>query len=318
MGIMTTSFQINLNKTEGKSSLSALLPASRKQLILLLLAVITYSNISAQEATTLTLKKALKYGLEASQNARKAKLDIENSQYKFDEVRAAALPQLSGSAGLNNNLILQQSALPGDFFGQPGKTVLVAFGQKWNANAGVTLSQTLFDNAVFTGLKAARTTAEFYRLNSQLTEEQIIEQVATSYYQVLVQRQHIGVVDSTLKNTRKVQAVLQSLYKNGLSKKIDVDRISVNIANLNTRRQQLINGVELLQNQLKFYMGMPIETSITIPPTQLSLIKPQAVMIDTADVSNRTELAVMSTQKALLEYQRQATKSEYLPSLSLS
>src|SRR4051812_3096929 len=305
MGIMTTSFQINLNKTEGKSSLSALLPASRKQLILLLLAVITYSNISAQEATTLTLKKALKYGLEASQNARKAKLDIENSQYKFDEVRAAALPQLSGSAGLNNNLILQQSALPGDFFGQPGKTVLVAFGQKWNANAGVSLSQTLFDNAVFTGLKAAKTTAEYYRLNSQLTDEQIIEQVATSYYQVLVQRQKVGVVDSTIKNTRKVQTILQSLFENGLAKKIDVDRIAVNVSNLRSNRQQLLSGVTLLENQLKFYIGMPIANPINIPQIELAAIKPQAVQQgDSLDISGRTEVAVLKTQESLLQFKR--------------
>src|SRR6478672_9589812 len=216
MVIMTTSFQTNSNKTEGRALLFSLLTIGCKQLILILIAIITFSHINAQEGTTLTLKDALKYALKTSQNVRKAQLDVENSQYKIDEVRARALPQLSGSGGLTYNPILQQSALPGDFFGQPGKTVLVAFGQKWNANAAVSLSQTLFDNSVFTGLKAARTTAEFYRLNSQLTDEQIIEQVATSYYQVLVQRQKVGVIDSTIKNTLKVQSVLQSLYENGL------------------------------------------------------------------------------------------------------
>ena len=290
-----------------------------KALMTVFIVVFLFNKSNAQQPVSLSLKDALRYALEASQNARKAKLDEENSQYQIDEARAKVLPQVSGSGGLTYNPILQKSAMPGDFFGQPGKTVLLAFGQKWNASAGVSLSQTLFDHSVFTGLKAAKTTAEFYRLNSELTEEQIIEQVATSYYQVLVQRQQAGVVDSTIKNTLKVQAVLQSLYENGLAKKIDVDRIAVNVSNLRSRRLQLTNSVELLQNQLKFYIGMPIQTPVTIPDVQLSLINPQAIAKEnTIDVSGRTELAVLNTQQSLLQYQKQATKSEYYPTLSMS
>ena len=320
MTIMKSSSQIVTTKNlkEDRSRWSNTYKRIWKTLMLLP-ALFVFNITNAQQPASLTLKNALQYALEASQNARKAKLDIENSQYKIDEVKARALPQVNGSSSLNYNPILQKSALPGDFFGQPGSTVLVAFGQKWNANVGVSVNQTIFDNVVFTGLKAAKTTAEFYQLNSQLTEEQIIEQVATGYYRVLVQRQQVGVVDSTIKNTQKVQATLQSLYENGLAKKIDIDRIAVNVSNLKSRRQQLINGVQLLENQLKFFMGMPIETSINIPDIKLSEINPQAVANDEqVNMSNRTELAVLKTQEKLLQYQLQATKSEYLPTLSLS
>jgi outer membrane protein TolC len=297
---------------------SSFIPVIRRSMVLMVV-VCSFIGAYAQSPVELTLKNALNYAIEANQNARKAQLDVDNSQYQIDEVKSRALPQINGSAGLTYNPILQKSALPGDFVGQPGKTLLVAFGQKWNANAGVSLNQTLYDNSVITGLKAAKTTSEFYRLNAQLTEEQVIEQVATNYYQVLVQRQQIGVVDSTIKNAQRVQGVLQSLYENGLAKKIDVDRIAVNVSNLKSRRQQLLNGVELLQNQLKFYMGMPIQTSIIIPDIELSSIKPQMVLKeDSIDISGRTEMAVLRTQERLLQYQKQATKSEYLPSLSLS
>ena len=66
----------------------------------------------------------------------------------------------------------------------------------------------LFDKSVLPGLDAAKAAREFYKLSAQLTEEQVIEQVATNYYQVLVQRQQIAVVDSTIKNTQKVQRIL--------------------------------------------------------------------------------------------------------------
>lgn len=291
----------------------------RMQITMLVAGLVSFTATMAQQPVELQLKDALRYAVEANQNARKAKLDVENSEYQIDEVRSRALPQVSGSGGLNYNPILQKSALPGDFFGQPGKTVLVAFGQKWNANAGLSLSQTLFDQSVFIGLKAAQTTAEFYKLNSQLTEEQILEQVATNYYRVLVQRHQVGVVDSTIKNTEKLQSVLQGLLDNGLAKKIDVDRIKVSVSNLKSSRQQLLNGVSLLENQLKFLMGMPIQNRISIPDADLASVTPQAVpQHDSSDVSDRTELKVLSAQEQLLRYQKQATKGEYYPTLGLS
>lgn len=87
-------------------------------------------RINAQTAdnNVISLAELIKQALESNQTARKARLDIENSNYKINEVRSATLPQISGSAGINYNPLLQQSALPGDFFGQPGTTILVALG----------------------------------------------------------------------------------------------------------------------------------------------------------------------------------------------
>lgn len=292
-----------------------------KHWMLLFLFALAGQLATAQEPVQLNLKDALNYALEANQNARKAKLDVENSEYKIDEVRARALPQINGSAALTNNPLLQMSALP-NIFGpnpNPNETILVAFGQKWGANAGVSLSQALFDKSVLTGLDAAKATREFYRLSAQLTEEQVIEQVATNYYQVLVQRQQIAVIDSTIRNTQKVQNILEGQYKNGLAKKIDVDRISVSVSNLQSKRQQLLNGVTLLENQLKFYMGMPINTAISIPDAQINSIQPQAVAVNEGiNVSNRLEYRLLESQENLLGYQKQAYKNEYYPSLSLS
>jgi outer membrane protein len=281
-----------------------------------------FAPAAAQPATAvLTLKDAVNYALEANSAARKARLDIENAEYRIDEVRASALPQVSGSSAITYNPLLQKSALP-NIFGanpNPNETILVAFGQKWNANATVAVQQNLFNKSVFTGLKAARTSREFYRLSAQLTEEQVIEQVATNYYQVLVQRHQLGVVDSTIANTQKVQRILQGQYENGLAKKIDVDRIAVNISNLQSQRQQLLNGVALLENQLKFYMGMPINTPVVIPEAEIRSIQPQAVAQNEAiNVEGRTEVRVLRQQEELLNYQKESFKNEYYPSLSLS
>ncbi|MDF2187729.1 TolC family protein [Paraflavitalea sp. CAU 1676] len=275
--------------------------------------------IPAGSVTTLELKDALNYVLKASYAARQAKLDIENGQYQIEEVKSRALPQITGNANITYNPILQQSALPGELAGQPGKTLLVAFGQKWSSGAGISVSQSLFDQGVFTGLKAAKSTQEYYRIAAQYTDEQLIEQVATLYYRVLVQRQMIGVIDTTLMNTIKVQKIIKGQYENGLAKQIDVDRITVNVSNLQSQRQQLLNAVSQLENQLKYAMGMSIETHIALPAVAFEAIHPQAVSIaDTMNFSNRTEYKLLKQQETLLKLQKDAYKAEYYPTLSLN
>jgi outer membrane protein len=116
-----------------------------------------------------------------------------------------------------------------------------------------------------------------------------------------------------------VQTILANQYKNGLAKKVDVDRIAVSVSNLESQRQQLLNGVALLENQLKYYMGMPIQNPITIPDVDLNAIEPQAVASGVpVNAEDRTEVRVLRSQEDLLRFQKEAYKAEYYPSLSLS
>ena len=226
----------------------------RNKIIISILFLVSYVN--AQEVKTLNLKEVLQYALENKAEAKKARLQTENSEYKIQEVRSRALPQISANGSMTYNPILQLNALPGDFFGSPGTTILAPLGQKWNAVGGVSLTQALFDQSVFTGLKAAKSTREFYQINEQLTEEQVIERVANAYYQVYVQQQKLIVIDNNLKNTNKVKNIIKGQFDNGLAKKIDLDRISVRVNNINSMRQQILNAITLQENALKFYIGM--------------------------------------------------------------
>lgn len=282
-----------------------------------LMALLAVGSAGAQTAPQeLTLKDAINYALENKADAKKAKLSVENSEYQIEEVRSRALPTITANGNLTYNPILQLNALPGDFFGAPGTTILAPLGQEWVSTAGVNLNQAIFDMSVFTGLKAARSTREFYQVNAQLTEEQVIERVANNYYQVYVQRQQLAVIDSTYNNTAKVRDIIKGQYDNGLAKKIDLDRMNVNLSNINTQRVQLKNALQLQENALKFYMGMPIATPIILPETEFSVTPLN--MSETPNTTNRTEYQVLKKQEQLLYYNKKAIQAEYYPKLSLS
>lgn len=282
-----------------------------------LMVLFTAAPLSAQIAPKeVTLKDAINYALENKAEARKAKLSVENSEYQIQEVRSRALPTISASGNVTYNPILQLNALPGDFFGAPGTTILAPLGQEWVSTAGVNLNQTIFDMSVFTGLRAARSTREFYQVNAQLTEEQVIERVANNYYQVYVQRQQLAVIDSTYANTSKVRDIIKGQFDNGLAKKIDLDRMNVNLSNINTQRIQIKNMLELQENALKFYMGMPIETPIVLPDMEFT-VTPLALG-DSPDTTKRSEYQVLKKQEQLLYFNKKAIQAEYYPTLSLT
>src|SRR5690606_35283466 len=230
-------------------------------------------------------------------------------KYEVAEVRASALPQIEGSASLNYNPIIGKLV----FAGQS-----VTIGQPWDSQFGAQLSQQVFNQQVFTGLRAAKTTSDYYQLAANMTEEQVIETVASNYYQILVNREQLSVIDTNLKNIRVINDIVSNQYQNGLAKKIDVDRIRVNITNLENQREELINGVSLLENQLKFSMGMPIETPIVLAEEELKDV-PELVNFD--EEGNRMdrliELQVLNKQLELLDFQYKANRAEYFPTLSL-
>ncbi len=275
--------------------------------ILAIIGLLGTTSASAQEA--LTLREALQYALKNNESIKKAYLDVEGGKHQVAEVRANALPQVEGSAALNYNPIIGKLV----FAGQS-----VTIGQPWDSHFGAQLSQQVFNQQVFTGLKAAQATSDYYQLAASMTEEQVIEMVASNYYQILVNREQLSVIDTNLKNIRVVNEIVTNQYQNGLAKKIDVDRIRVNITNLENQREELVNGVVLMENQLKYSMGMPIEAPIALAEEELKDV-PEWVPIeeDSARLDRLIELQLANKQLELLDLQYKANKAEYYPTLSL-
>ncbi|KQB38645.1 TolC family protein [Flavobacterium aquidurense] len=285
-----------------------------KRIILIFLCSIGLS--ANAQVKTLTLKDAVIYALENKADAKKAKLQVENSEYKIQEVRSRALPQISANGSLTYNPVIQTTVIDGAGFGAPGTTIQAAFGQKWTSGAGLSLTQTIFDQSVFTGLRAARSTREFYQINEQLTEEQVIERVANNYYSVYVQRERLILLDSNYVNTTKVRDIVKGQFDNGLAKKIDLDRIVVKMSNIDTERQQIKNQITLQENALKFYMGMPIETVIEIPKEEFEVVP--AALTEIPNTETRTEYLLLKKQEELLVFNKKAVEAGYYPTLSLT
>jgi len=292
----------------------------KKQLIFLLLSICFSSQITFAQKT-LSLEDALTYALSNSETVRKAKLDILQGAFKVKEVRAGALPQLDGTVTLNNNILSQQFLLPAAIMGgAPGEFVAVKAGTTWSSMAQVQLNQQIFNQQIFTGLRAAKASQDYYLLAAQLAEENIIQQIATNYYQVIITRQQLAVIDANIERVLKLEKIVSSQYEVGLAKKIDLDRVKVNSSNLKTQRQELLNSVSQQENLLKYYMGMPVTEQIVIPETSLKALEEtvQGRISDASfNVSNLSSYLVLKKQEELLNFQRKSLVAQFYPKLSL-
>ena len=283
-------------------------------------ALLCLSFMSFAQQKELTLKDAIRYALENKADAEKARLEVTKSEYKIQEVRANALPNISASGGMVYNPKLQATYIDASTFAFPGmpasnEPIKMEMGQKWSANAEAKLTQVLFNQSVFMGLKAARTTREFYMLNQQLTENEIIEKVAQAYYQVYQTRQTLENIESNLALTEKTANVVKGLNQSGLSKKIDVDRTTVAVNNLKSARQQALNGVQLSENALKYMIGMPMNEVITLPKEGFEANYDLA--FEKGNSNTRIELQVLEKQKQLLDLNTKVQRAALYPSLAL-
>ena len=280
-----------------------------------LLFAFSITELQAQE--TVTLKQAIEYALQNKADAQNAQLDIRNADYQIMEAKAGALPKINGVANITYNPILQTTALDaGAFSGGPSNIQLITLGQKWNAGAGVQLSQALFNQQVFIGLKAAKSTKEFYQLNAELTEEQIIERVSNAYFQVFTIQQKKETLENSYASTEKARNIIKSLFDNGLAKKIDLDRTNVNLTNINTILKQQQNAINQAENALKFYMGMPIENKIELVKADME-ITPH-LLDETVATDQRSEIKILNKQRELLQYNKKAVEAAYYPTVNLN
>jgi outer membrane protein len=294
-----------------------------KRIACLILIFFLYKSTSAQtpggSTHQFTLQDCLNYAYEHADSIKNAALDIKNATYKVKETIGIGLPQINGSAQFMDYIKIPTTLLPGEFFNQPGTFVPVKFGVKYQSNLTLEANQLLFDGSYIVGLQASKTYKELSERNYSRTRIQTTVAVTKAYYQALVSNEQISLLNANLKQLQQQLSETQELNKNGFVEKIDVDRLTVQVNNLNTARENTIRLLALNYQVLKFQMGMPAEDNILLKDkiNDVSFDNPlDTAAADTGAYKNRIEFNLLETQQKLYQLNLKRIKSQFLPSLS--
>ena len=286
-----------------------------KSTILLLLFTLLLSESMAQNSVEFTLKNAIDYGLAHNTYILKGQLDRAKNESQVSEALANYLPQVKGSASVMDNLKLQTSILPGEVFGQPGKSVAVQFGTKYNVTAGIDVSQVIFDASQIMALKAVKESKNLLSLNQQKTKEQLIFDIATAYYSAQITGIQKGIVENNLLKLDSLITITKVQFDNGFAKKLDYNRLVINRTNTQTEIENVnINYTNQLL-LLKFYMNMPMENTIFLANDNYQV---NSGLTLHSEFDNNTDLQLLHNQNMLNTLKLKQVKAGYLPTLSFS
>jgi outer membrane protein TolC len=170
----------------------------------------------AQTKNEFSITQCVDYANKNNLQVKNALLTIKSQEAINKEVTASALPTINASVGGVNYLELPVSLLPGEIFGgTAGSFIPVRFGTKFNANASVQLQQLLFDGQVFVALQARRTTIALQQKSAEVTEEMIKTNIHKIYYQLVVSKTQIALLDANIERLQKLEHDSKELYKNG-------------------------------------------------------------------------------------------------------
>jgi outer membrane protein len=267
-----------------------------------------------------SVQQAIDYAEKNNVQVRNALLDMQIQAQTNREVTAAAYPQVSASGSFVYNAKLPISLLPAEIFGgAPGTYAAIPFGLKYSATGGFNLNQLLFDGQVFVGLQARSTVMKFSEKNVEVTKEMIKTNIYKIYYQLVVSKQQIELLDANIERIQKLLHDTKIIYDNGFAEKLDVDKVNVGLVNLQTEKTKALNLIDNGYFGLKLLMGMPTRDQLILTDT-LSYEQIRENVLDPGgfQYTDRKEFQYAQLGVKLGEYNIRRYKLAKLPTLSLN
>ena len=293
----------------------------KKNLILVTLFFATAAF--AQEEKTVhafSLADAVNYAQKNNVQVKNALLDIDIQIQTNKEIASAALPTIGSSVGGTDFLTIPTSLLPGQIFGGAAGTFIpVQFGTKFNANYGANFNQILFDGQVFIALQARATSLDWKRKNAALTEENIKANIYKIYYQLSASKTQLNILDANIERLQKLANDAAAMYKSGFAEKLDVDKVNVQLNNLQTEKLKANNSVTIGFMGLKMLMGMPVKDSLVLTDIiNEASLSSDVLYEDNFEYGIRKDFQYLTTIKKLSTFNVKRYQLSFLPTITMN
>lgn len=293
---------------------------------------------NAQQVHRLSVDEAVDYALKNAPAVKNALTDIQIQKQVNNGITAAAYPQISADGGVQYNPMVAVQTFPnfiaaatygvlaqegvkdgaGNTIAVPSDfgVVAAAFGTKWNASAGVQLTQLLFDGQVFVGLQARDASMRLAEAQKAVTEEQIAVNVQKIYYQLVVGRQQVTSVDANIDRFEKLLHDTRVIFDNGFAERLDVDKVTVQLNNLKTEKVKIENQLRVGNAGLKFLLNMPQKDSLLLTDSLTEDVVKHGLLDTSVDYTNRRDYQMLTTARELNSYNIKRYQYSALPTVA--
>lgn len=281
-------------------------------------------SVSAFAQQAFTIDQAWEYALQNNVNVQKAKIDRTIADQKVKETTGIGLPQISGQGKYSYYLnipvtLIDASAL--DPSGSTPKGTIREFpmGLTHNAQAGLTLTQLLFNGSYLVGLQSAKAYKETMALAEEKTKISIKEGILLSYTAILVTDENLKTLEDNRKVVEKSLNDTEKTYKVGLIELQNVEQLQYSYKTLVANQENLKRSREKFIGALKYLMGYPLDKDLVLSTSlqELTQKNERLPSVDSSnDFTNHIDLKLKENAVKLNELKLKLQKSKALPTLA--
>ncbi|WP_416446549.1 TolC family protein [Leeuwenhoekiella sp. A16] len=235
-----------------------------------LIAIITFGCTYGQDTiplqdTQFSLEEAIIYGLEHNYSANNARTDIAIALKQKWEIIAQGLPQISGAANYQNQLVQPVTFIPGVIAGgEAGTFIPVTFGTKQSLNAIATWDQLIFDGSYIVGVQSAKTLLKISENAKVKTDLELKEEIINAYGNVLLAEESVAILKKNLSSLQKNYEDTRKIFENGLAEEEDVEQLQITLIGLQSNLDNAVRMQSIASDMLKVTLGIPLDYNISV------------------------------------------------------
>ena len=266
--------------------------------------------------TPLSLVDSVNLALRQNPGIRRAQKELEAVQGMVLQTRAIAIPKVRLSG-------FYTAADPNDV--DIITTTNFSFGNDQNWQTQVRIVQSVYEGGrIKSALRASKLTREQSLLNYQTTVANIVLEVQTAYFDVLLGRQQVTVREASVELLNRELSDTTRRFDAGTVPRFNVLRAEVELANAQPALIRARNAERIAKNNLANLLGfdVPREALEDIPLNLSGKLEAEPYTIELSQaiasaLEKRTELGALRKAEALRKEDLISARAGYKPSFQI-
>lgn len=281
-----------------------------KVVFICIVSLLVFYTGSVLAFDSLTLKEALRAGLENNSNIKQSRLEVEKSEYDLEVAERNWYPTLDLQSSYTR---LEEAPPEFDF-----TTLTPSEGSRDSYNTQLTLQQTIYSGGqISLGIKQAEKGLTLAGLQTEQEISEILYSIIETYYNVLMAAERVEIEEEALEVVKEHKRLVQSSFKEGVALKTDVLQIEIKEGESEQSLQNARNQLHLTRKNLANLIDRDEQDFYLIRPDIQAAVELDLERLCQLALEKRPELNMIAVNKEIVETNIEMEEKSHLPRLAL-
>jgi len=225
------------------------------------------------QSSVLDLKQVYQAALEQDANIRASRAAADSGRERLPQARAGLLPQVSASAGRNNNNL--DTTAP-NILGNPVTTN----DQYFSDNRTLQVRQPLINMQRWLQFQQAKSVVEEVEANLDRDLQNLVVRVAGAYFETLMADEQLDLVLAQKKTYTALVDAAQKGFAAGSGTRTDIDDAKARLDMATAQELEARQNQDLTRRQLELLVNQPVKQIARLNVIALKLLPPEPANLD--------------------------------------